>query len=62
MSSGPRPGIAVLRAGTLDETVNLDCKAHIFAAYKQDWVILPDGVLQWPEMPPPTDFMSALLK
>lgn len=57
-----RPGIAVLRAGTLDETANLDCKAHIFAAYKQDWVILPDGVLQWPEMPPPTDFKSALLK
>lgn len=57
-----RPGIAVLRAGTLDETEALDCKAHIFTAYKQGWFDLPDTVPQWPEMPPPEEFFATLMR
>jgi hypothetical protein len=55
-----RPGIAVVRAGTLDRSEELACKAHIFTAYKQSWVILPADVPQWPEMAPAADFIAAL--
>lgn len=55
-----RPGIAVLRAGTLDRSEEVDCKAHIFTNYKQRWVDLPATVPQWPEAPLPADFVAAL--
>ena len=44
-----RPGIAVVRAGTLDRSEELVCVAHIFTAYKQEWVDIPDDVPSWPE-------------
>ncbi|MCP3734271.1 GFA family protein [Sphingomonas sp. RP10(2022)] len=55
-----RPGIAVVRAGTLDRSEELDCVAHIFTAYRQRWVVIPADVPRWPEAPPPADFMRAL--
>jgi hypothetical protein len=55
-----RPGLAVVRAGTLDRSEELECRAHIYTAYKQPWVILADDVPQWPEAPPPADFVAAL--
>lgn len=55
-----RPGIAVLRAGTLDRSEELDCVAHIFTAYKQAWVIIPADKPSWPEAPPPAEFVAAL--
>jgi hypothetical protein len=55
-----RPGVAVIRAGTLDRSEELDCKAHIFVAYKQAWVSLRGDVPQWPEMAPPAEFLAAL--
>jgi hypothetical protein len=55
-----RPGLAVVRAGTLDRSEELVCKAHIFTAYKQGWVTLPDGVPAWPEAAPIADFIAAL--
>lgn len=55
-----RPGIAVVRAGTMDRSEELDCKAHIFTAYKQAWVSLPADIPQWPEMAPPAEFLAAL--
>jgi hypothetical protein len=57
-----RPGVAVVRAGTLDRSEELICKAHIYTAYKQAWVALDKNLVQWPEMPPPMDFMAALMK
>ena len=48
-----RPGIAVVRAGTLDRSEELDCVAHIFTASKQRWLALPADVPSWPEWPPP---------
>lgn len=56
-----RPGIAVVRAGTLDRSEELDCKAHIFTAYKQRWVDLPPAVPQWSEAAPPAEFITALM-
>jgi hypothetical protein len=57
-----RPGVAVVRAGTLDRSEELICKAHIYTAYMQDWVVLADDAVQWPEMAPPMDFIAALMK
>ncbi len=55
-----RPGIAVIRAGTLDDGEGLECVAHIFVSRKQGWVILPESVPQWPEFAPPEALMAAL--
>lgn len=46
-----RPGFAVVRAGTLDRSEELACVAHIFTAYRQRWVAIPEGVPNWPEAP-----------
>ena len=55
-----RPGVAVVRAGTLDRSEELDCAAHIFTAYRQAWVIIPADVPNWPEAAPPAEFVQAL--
>ncbi|MDB5678096.1 GFA family protein [Sphingomonas bacterium] len=57
-----RPGIAVVRGGTLDRSEELACKAHIFTAYKQAWVTLPLEVPQWPEAAPTDEFVAALTR
>ena len=55
-----RPGVAVVRAGTLDRSEEMACRAHIFTDYRQRWVTLPDDVPQWPEAPEPDAFIAAL--
>lgn len=55
-----RPGVAVVRAGTLDRSEELECRAHIFTNYKQGWVSIPERVPQWPEMAPMAEFVAAL--
>lgn len=55
-----RPGIAVVRAGTLDRSEELACRAHIFTNYKQAWVTIPDDVPHWGEAAPVADFVAAL--
>ena len=44
-----RPGVAVIRAGTLDRSEDVDCVAHIFTDYRQRWFAIPADVAQWPE-------------
>jgi hypothetical protein len=55
-----RPGVAVVRAGTLDRSEELDCVLHIFTAYRQRWVTIPVDVPSWPEAAPPKDFVQTL--
>ena len=57
-----RPGVAVLRAGTLDRSEELDCRAHIFTNYKQAWVQLDPDVPQWPEAPDLAAFTAVLMR
>ena len=57
-----RPGVAVVRAGTLDRSEKLDCVAHIYTAYRQRWVVIPETVKSGPEAAPPAEFMQALVK
>ncbi|WP_445192424.1 GFA family protein [Sphingomonas sp. Tas61C01] len=52
-----RPGVAVVRAGTLDRSEEIVCIAHIFTTYRQRWVTISDAVPSWPEAPPPADFI-----
>ena len=55
-----RPGIAVIRAGTLDRSEELECRAHIFTNYRQRWVTLDPAIPQWGEAAEPAAFLAAL--
>lgn len=55
-----RPGIALVRAGTLDDSEHIVPLAHIWVKRKQPWLVLPDGVPTWPESAPLADLASAL--
>ncbi|MGN6622375.1 MAG: GFA family protein [Sphingomonas sp.] len=55
-----RPGVAVIRAGTLDRSEELECVAHIYVRHKQSWVTLADDVPTWLDAAPPADFVKAI--
>lgn len=47
-----RPGVAVVRAGTLDRSNELDVGTHIWVRSKQPWVTLPEGAQTFEEGSP----------
>ena len=55
-----RPGLAVVRAGTLDRSDEAAVVAHIWTKRKMAGVALPEGVPAWPEGAPPADLLAAL--
>jgi hypothetical protein len=57
-----RPGLAVVRAGTLDRSDALTIVAHIWAKRKLVGIDIPGGVPQWEEGAPPADFAAALMR
>ena len=57
-----RPGIAILRAGTLDQTRALRPRLHIWVASKQAWLTLPRDVETFDRSPPPEHFRALLLE
>jgi len=59
-TNSARPGLVVLRAGTLDRSDELDVVAHIWTKRKQRWIVIADGVPSWPEMAPAAEFIAAL--
>lgn len=61
-TNSARPGVAVVRAGTLDASAGLSPRAHIWTKRKQPWLVIDDGVPSWPENAPPADFLAALTK
>ena len=54
------PGIAILRAGTLDTSPGTEPVAHIWVSRKQPWVTIPQGVPTYEEGAPPQDFVRLL--
>lgn len=42
LSAGP--GMAFIKAGTLDDPNGLAPKAHVWCSSKVDWVVIPEGV------------------
>lgn len=59
-SNSARPGVVVLRAGTLDRSDELDVGAHIWVKRKQPWLTLSADVASWPESAPPAELLRAL--
>ena len=55
-----RPGVAVVRGGTLDRSDELRIVAHIWASRKLEGIDIPPGVPAWDEGAPPADFAAAL--
>ncbi|MES2754928.1 MAG: GFA family protein [Pseudomonadota bacterium] len=55
-----RPGVAVVRAGTLDRSEDLECRAHIFTDYRQRWFALDLALPHWGEAPDMTEFVAVL--
>ncbi len=59
-TNSSRPGLAALRAGTLDNSDRLDVAVHIWTKRKQPWISLPADAPAWLESAPPAEFMAAL--
>ena len=59
-SNSARPGVVVVRAGTLDRSDELDVVAHIWTKRKQPWLKLPDNVPGWTEGAPVAELLQAL--
>ena len=56
-----RPGLAVVRAGTLDRSDELSVVAHIWTKRKMAGFEIPAGVPTWPEGAPPAEFMKVMI-
>ena len=61
-TNSARPGLAVIRAGTLDASPSLAPRAHIWTKRKQPWIMLDPDVPQWAEGAPAADFTAALTR
>ena len=59
-TNSARPGLAVVRAGTLDRSNELKIVAHIWTKRKLAGIDIPAGIPTWPEAAPPADFIAAL--
>ena len=55
-----RPGIAVVRAGTLDASDTIVPRTHIWVKRKQPWVTIPDEVPTFAENASPAEFVAIL--
>lgn len=61
-TNAARPGIAVVRAGTLDESDTLSPRAHIWVKRKQPWVKIAADVPTFAENAPPAEFFAILTR
>ncbi len=59
-TNSARPGVVVLRAGTLDRSDELEVVAHLWVKRKQAWLGLPPEVPAWPENAPIVELLRAL--
>lgn len=57
-----RPGIANLRAGTLDHSSSMIPAAHLWVQSKQPWVIIPDDAITMDTQPADTAGWLAIFK
>ena len=51
-TSERRPGLAVLRVGTLDEIAGINPRAHIWFDSRQPWVMVPETAMVFDRAPP----------
>lgn len=57
-----RPGLALIRAGTLDASNTLEPRAHIWVKRKQPWIVIADDVPTFEESAPLAEFAAILLR
>ena len=57
-----RPGIVLLRAGTLDDSHAIVPRLHIWAKRKQPWIALPEGVPTFEEGAPMAEMAAIMLR
>lgn len=55
-----RPGLAVIRAGTLDGSERLSPALHIFVGTKQPWIALPSDVAAYEEGAPMEAYVALM--
>ena len=61
-TNSARPGLVVIRAGTLDRSDEVNVVAHIWTKRLMHGIVIPDGVPHWPESAPPAEFVAALTR
>jgi len=54
------PGVAIVRAGTIDGSETLSPRFHIYISTKQPWIALPDDVPAFAEAAPREEFRRLL--
>lgn len=54
------PGIAIVRAGTIDGSEALSPRFHIYTSTKQPWITLPEDVPAFAEAGPRAEFQRLL--
>ena len=59
-TNSARPGLVVIRAGTLDRSDELKIVAHIWTKRKIAGFNIPDDVPNWPESAPPAELIAVL--
>jgi hypothetical protein len=59
-TNSARPGLAVVRAGTLDRSDELKIVAHIWTKRKLSGISIPADIPSWPESAPPAEFIAVL--
>ncbi len=59
-TNAARPGLAVVRAGTLDASDTLVPRAHIWVSRKQPWVVIGDTVPTFAENASPAAFIAIM--
>jgi hypothetical protein len=60
-TNSARPGLAVIRAGTLDASDRLTPALHIWVKRKQPWIVLPAEVPAFEENAPADAFLAIVL-
>lgn len=60
-TNSSRPGMAAVRAGTLDHSDELKIVAHIWAKRKLNGIAIPEGVPAWEEGAPSAGEFAAAL-
>jgi hypothetical protein len=60
-TNSARPGVAVVRAGTLDASAELSPRAHIWTKRMQPWLVIGAHIPTWPENAPTTEFLAVLM-
>lgn len=60
-TNSARPGLVIVRAGTLDDSDTLTPVLHIWTKRKQPWVVLPENVPAFEESAPAEAFLDIVM-